>query len=118
MFDAETNKLIFFRATFTKIVLHVKQEDETVFANILPDLPPVNLTSQMSTLSTRRSSDYIFVETDSTGFVDMRDLTSIYIKDAVLLIDRPRIEASISETFVERSGMFVSNISIPFPFLV
>ena len=67
----------------------------------------------MSTLSTRRSSEYIFVETDYTTFIDMRDLTSIFIKDAVLLIDQPRIEASISEIFGNRSGTFVLNVSIP-----
>ena len=71
----------------------------------------------MSTLSTLRSSDYIFVETDYTTFIDMRDLTSIYIKDAVLLTDQPRIEDSISEIFSERSGLFVFNISIPVLFL-
>ena len=47
----------------------------------------------------------------------MRDLTSIYIKDAVLLTDQPRIEDSISEIFSERSGLFVFNISIPVLFL-
>ena len=80
-----------------------------VIAVTLPDLPPSNLTYYMSSLSVRRAIDYNFVAPDPTTLIDMRDVTSIYIKEPVLLIDQAVFEASVNQALKSRGGMQQSN---------
>ena len=93
-----------FSETFTKIVLHIKKEQKTVVAVTLPDLPTTNLTFQMSRHSVRRAMDYNFVTPDPTTLINMKDLTSIFMKKPVLLIDQANFEASVNEALKLRGG--------------
>ena len=90
----------------------MKKEEKTVISVTLPDLPPSNLTFHMSILSVRRAIDYNFVVPDLTTLIDMRDVTSIFIKEPILLIDQAALETSVNQVLKLRGGMQQSNWQI------
>ncbi len=92
------------RLTFTKIILHVTTEKQTIPMSSLPGLKLTQLSSVLSFLDTRRAEPYQFVASDAVELIDARDVLSVFTSQAVLLMDQPAVEAALTEVLKTRKG--------------